>query len=123
MDKIALIACVKDKQDRPMFAWEMYQGEDFKSWWKDAEQRGAHFIYILSGKYGLLHPEQIIEPYDFNLNEASEDEQKAWAKAVLDKLRQHHDLQKDHFIIYANEHYRKYLVPNMTSYEVPFDID
>jgi hypothetical protein len=44
---------------------------------------------------------------------------KAWADKVVKQLKKQADLQSDHFIILAGEKYRKYLVPYLSSYEVP----
>lgn len=45
---------------------------------------------------------------------------KAWADKVLEQLKQRADLQNDHFIVLAGEMYRKFLLPHLKSFEVPF---
>ena len=44
--KIALVACVKQKQDSPCQAKDMYVSEDFKAWMKYAKAWGADKIFI-----------------------------------------------------------------------------
>ena len=42
--------------------------------------------YILSAKYGLLAPEQIVSPYELTLNRMPKDQREAWAKQVQGQL-------------------------------------
>ena len=43
--------------------------------------------FILSGKHGLVHPAMVIEPYDFNLDEATNEYRELWACSVHRQLR------------------------------------
>lgn len=64
MAKIAVINCGSVKKDYPCAAKEMYEdGRLFKKMREYVEQTYDHY-YILSGKYGLLEPDQVIEPYE-----------------------------------------------------------
>jgi hypothetical protein len=123
MAKIALIACVKKKLLVPSPAIELYNSTDFRSWVELANQTPVDAIYILSGKYGLLLPEQIIEPYDFNLNEANENYHSKWSAQVLIQLRERHNLEKDHFIFYTNHRYAELLISELNSFEFPIEIE
>lgn len=77
-------------------------------------------IFILSAKYGLLELDREIEPYNSTLKDMSLDQVRVWADKVLEQLKLLADLQSDHFIVLAGEKYRKFLVPYLASFEVPF---
>jgi cytoplasmic iron level regulating protein YaaA (DUF328/UPF0246 family) len=120
--KIALVACVKQKQDSPCQAKDMYVSEDFKAWMKYAKAWGADKIFILSGKYGLLELTKEIKPYDFNLNVQSKSFRNAWAEDVLTKLTKEASFENDHFLILSNRLYAEDLSPNFKYFEMPLDI-
>lgn len=100
----------------------MYTGELFDRLITYAESLKPDKTFILSGKYGLLHLDDIIEYYDINLNECSEKELKEWSDRVLQKLMQESDMQRDKFIFLTNKTYRKYLVRQIKHIEIPFYI-
>jgi hypothetical protein len=83
--KVAFIACSATKLDSPALAREMYQGSLFKKS-KEFIQSSVDDWFILSAKYGLLSPDQQIEPYEQTLNNMSKSEREAWGKAVLKQL-------------------------------------
>jgi len=60
-----------------------------------------------------------IEPYNVTLNNMPAQERKAWAKKVLVQLSEYCNLRQDHFIFLAGQKYRQYLLPQLTSYEIP----
>ena len=120
--KIALIACVKEKKTEPCAAREMYISPSFKFWMNYAESWGAHQIYNLSGKYGLLELEEEIEPYDFNLNFVKSKERKLWAQEVIQKLGDKTLLNEDQFLVLANSIYAEYLIPHLSNHSVPLKI-
>lgn len=119
---IALVACVKNKLDHPAKASEMYIGDDFKSWMEYAQSQ-ADLIFIVSGKYGLLELDDIITPYDVNLNNATIDERKEWSKKVVNKLSNFCELKKDRFILLTNPSYYEFILPEISNYTIPISID
>lgn len=121
--KIALIACVKEKKSEPCATREMYISESFKAWMNYAESWGANQIYILSGKYGLLELEEKIAPYDINLNMATSEERKSWSLGVIQKLSDKTVLAEDHFLVLANPTYSEYLIPHLKHYSMPLEIE
>lgn len=123
MRKVALVACVKDKLNIPSKAIELYNNEAFRTWIKDAQSKDVDQIYILSGKYGLILPEEIIEPYDLNLNSQTDKYQIEWYRNVLKRLTELEDLNSTHFILYTNNTYYKGFVDEMKSFEIPYEID
>lgn len=119
---IVLITCVAPKHKKAMPAKDLYLGVLFKQLMLYARSLGPDKIFILSGKYHLLHLDTIIEPYDLNLNIQSETYQQLWAVQVLDQLRAEADLEQDRFVLLTNATYRKYLTPQLHNYEVPMEI-
>tara|TARA_B100001287_G_scaffold213402_1_gene182207 strand:+ start:4416 stop:4793 length:378 start_codon:yes stop_codon:yes gene_type:complete len=120
--RIALIACVKEKQNESSKAKDMYVSETFKVWMNYAESWGANQIYILSGKYGLLELEEEIIPYDFNLNLIKSEERRIWAQEVIHQLDDKARLNEDQFLVLANAIYAEYLIPHLTHYSMPLKI-
>lgn len=121
MKKIVLISCVKSKLNYPAKAKDLYTSTLFKSNLQYAYQLKPDATYILSAKYGLLDLEQMIDPYEMTLNKMSEAEKKIWSRKVLNALQQKADLKSDLFVILAGMNYRKYLLPELTHYEIPLD--
>jgi len=122
MKTVVLIACVKEKKNSPCKAIDMYQGNDFTSWVNYSKKINADKIFILSGKYGLLKPNEIIAPYDFNLNNANKEYKEHWADNVLKKLEEETNLQKDTFILMCNNIYAENLLAKIKNYSIPFNI-
>lgn len=121
MKKIILISCVKKKQAYRAKAQDLYISPLFRFNLEYAKSMKPDAIFILSAKYGLLDLKQEIEPYELTLNKMSEGQKKAWAEKVLNDLSQKSDLSHDHFVFLAGMNYRKYLIPAMSSYEVPLE--
>ena len=121
MAKVVLISCVSKKLPRKAKARDLYISQLFRKSLKYAQQLSPKEIYILSAKYGLVPLDKEIEPYDVTLNNMSVQERKSWASKVIPQLREHCDLEKDHFVILAGQKYRQYLLPKLKSYEVPME--
>jgi len=119
---VVLITCVAPKVRFATKAKELYTGELFQQLWSYGQLLHPDQVFILSGKHHLLHPDTIIEPYDVNLNEASEDDLRHWSKKVVTQLSRCADLRQDTFYILANETYRKYLTDKIQNYRVPIHI-
>jgi hypothetical protein len=76
-------------------------------------------IFVLSAKYGLVDLERGIEPYDKTLNEMSSQEIRKWAECVMSQIKKEADPKEDEFIFLAGEKYRKYLLPQISNYQIP----
>jgi cytoplasmic iron level regulating protein YaaA (DUF328/UPF0246 family) len=99
MKRIILISCVKDKLKTPARAKDLYTSDLFKKSYRYAQLLNPDNIFIISAKYGLLEPEQIIEPYDETLKNKSLDEIKKWSIDVIARLKEKANLNKDEIII------------------------
>jgi hypothetical protein len=106
--RIVLVSCVKSKSTISMPAKDLYISDLFKKSSAYAKLIGDSW-YILSAKYGLLSPDQVIEPYEKTLNKMGVEERKSWAKNVMS------DLAKivtpgDEVVFLAGVKYRKNLI-------------
>jgi hypothetical protein len=118
---IVLISCVKKKLPYRSKAMNLYVSAWFKKALAYAKNLRPDAIYILSAKHGLLGLETEIEPYEATLLNMSNQEIQAWAKRVQEGVCQCCDIQRDHFIILAGTRYRRYLVPYLSSVEIPME--
>jgi hypothetical protein len=81
-----LVACVAGKLDRPAPAAELYSSDWFKKARAYVEAIGAPWR-ILSAEHGLVHPEDVIEPYNTTLGGLEHDWQRlAWGDRVCTGL-------------------------------------
>ncbi len=118
---IVCLSCVKSKKDHPCAAKDMYISPLFKGMFSYAQSQQPKKIFILSAKYGLLKPDDIIEPYEKTLKSMKAVEKRAWTENVLQKLQQEANLQTDHFVFLAGMPYREGLVSYIKSYEIPME--
>lgn len=58
-----IIACGSKKLDHPATAGDMYVGALFRNARRAAEATGLPW-WIMSAKYGIIPPDEMIEPYD-----------------------------------------------------------
>lgn len=82
---VALVACAKTKTDCPARARHLYNLSTLfraASTWAEAH---ADRWYILSAKHGLLHPDQVLEPYDTSLYDLPAHGRREWSDLVLDR--------------------------------------
>lgn len=121
MNKIVPISCVKSKLKSPAKAKDLYTSTLFQFNLQYAHQLKPDAIYVLSAKYGLLDLDQMIAPYEMTLNTMTEAKKKSWSRMVLDALHKKANLKSDLFVILAGMNYRKYLLPELTHFEVPLE--
>jgi len=67
MRRIAIISCKSKKQDYTCSADEMYSPSFVYKTQREFCKKAYDDYYIISSKYGIIHPTQIIEPYDITL--------------------------------------------------------
>lgn len=120
MARIGLISCVSKKRLFASKARDLYDSALF------AKSRQFVELYcdkwfILSAKYGLLQPDDIIEPYEETLNKKSSTQRKEWASKVWQDLRPCIE-PKDKITILAGEKYREHLIPFLRDYGSQVDI-
>lgn len=118
---IVLLSCVKSKRAQRCRAGDMYTSALFRKTLAYAESLKPARIFIISAKYGLLDPEDLVEPYELTLNRMKAAERAAWAKGVLVALRRNCDLDADRFVFLAGERYRENLLPHIKDAIVPME--
>lgn len=80
---LVLIGCVKSKLPGRHRARDLYTSPLFLGRVAYAESTGAIW-YVLSAKYGLVAPDDLIDDYDLSLADASASERADWATRVLE---------------------------------------
>ena len=114
---VMLISCGKRKSEIECKAKDMYNSSRFVMLKTIAEIAGIQW-FIMSAKYGLLSPDEIIVPYDLSLSNCSEAYKNEWANKIVDKAS---TFSKDTtFFIAASGDYAQRIVPRflMRGYNV-----
>ena len=111
---IALIGCGKKKSSQTCYAQDMYQGLLFKTKRMYCESRGIPF-YIISAKYGLLRPRQVISPYDTTLKRFTPEHRIEWGKKVVSQMEAQGIRRGSRILALAGKEYLEYI---RTQYEV-----
>jgi hypothetical protein len=75
-------------------------------------EKNAEKWFILSSKYHLVCPEDIIEPYDMTFNNTPAAEIKTWAQETLEMLKRELS-PNDSVTILAGKAYRRYLLKGL----------
>ena len=83
----ALVSGDSTQFDKAMPARWLYHSEWFLVAAALAETASTAW-YILSARYGLLHPDQKIAPYELVFSDLTPPEQQAWADGILQSLTQ-----------------------------------
>lgn len=105
--KVFLVSCVSEKHARRMRARELYCSTWFQKARAFVERQTGEWL-ILSAKYGLVEPDQMVEPYNETLNEKTVEERREWSRKVIQEL-QPHCPPGTSVVFLAGEKYRKFL--------------
>lgn len=93
---IGVIACSNTKAKARCPAREMYQGALFKKSVAYIERLRIPW-FIISAKYGLMKPDQIILPYELKIQDMSEAEKDHLGRKVNEELKKY--LKKDEVVL------------------------
>lgn len=108
---VVLISCVKTKRQVPCAAKDLYISDLFNEMRRFAERQGRTWG-ILSAKYGLLLPDQRVEPYELTLKKMAKPNRVEWSNKVFEKLET--QLSPGSTIIFlAGKEYREYLAEKL----------
>ena len=104
----------------------MYQASDLFRKAYSYATKNYDFVAILSAKYGLLFPDDKIEPYDLTLNDMNSHQRKAWAEKVFNQMRRKLRLKDfDKVFFHAGKRYREHLIQKLENkgvhYEIPLE--
>ena len=83
---IALVSCGKAKLDHAAPAEELYTGNLFRAAFEYCKARYWPMVYIVSARYGLLPPGQVVDPYDLTLTDLPNDSRIRWGRRVISDL-------------------------------------
>jgi hypothetical protein len=87
--RVYALTCCAQKSDKPGRARDVYQSDLFKkslAWCENATRHSHAPIVILSAKYGVLEPDDWIEPYDLSLDSMNAEESAIWADETRSEL-------------------------------------
>ena len=87
---VYLVSCVSQKRVTPSPAKDLYTSPLFRKARAYVERTGDLW-FVLSAQYGLVHPDEVIEPYDLTLNTMEVSGRRRWAGRVLTQLEPHLD--------------------------------
>jgi hypothetical protein len=89
--RVGLVACCKQKLDYAAPAKDLYQSPLFKHAvrWITSNKRVDVWGGILSAKYGLVLPDQVIEPYDMRVSAMKVPAREAWEKNTRQQIIDH----------------------------------
>jgi hypothetical protein len=106
--RVGLVGCVKQKAASALAAEDLYTSPLFRG--RRAYVRASCDRWlILSAKHGLVHPADVIAPYDETLTTASTKARQAWSARVLAALVAELDqLEGITFEIHADAAYRDF---------------
>ena len=117
---IYLVSCVSTKRQSRSPARDMY----ISDWFIKARnyvQSKQRPWFILSAKYGLLHPDRVITPYEMTLKNMKVSERKVWAEKVI---RQMDKMLPDaeRIVLLAGQDYRQFLLDHLNTRASCIDI-
>lgn len=83
-----IVSCVAGKLDHRAPARELYSSSWFRKARAYAEQRRRPW-WILSAKHHLVHPDAVLEPYEFELSQLKKPQRISWARTCAMQLLAH----------------------------------
>jgi cytoplasmic iron level regulating protein YaaA (DUF328/UPF0246 family) len=110
--KIVLVSCVSKKSTIACPARSLYTSDWFIKAARYADQTSQEW-YILSAKYGLVHPDQVLEPYNTTLKTMDKRARQAWAEWVFASLQPRLS-PGDTVIFLAGQAYREFLADRIS---------
>ncbi|SFL38148.1 DUF6884 domain-containing protein [Geodermatophilus ruber] len=90
--RVVLVGCSSSKAPTPRPAAELFTGGAFGKARDLARSSGLPW-YVLSAKWGLLDPDEVVAPYDVYLGDRSTEYRTAWGAWVVAQLADRHDLR------------------------------
>ena len=104
-DAVYLVSCVKGKREAASKAKDLYISDWFVKARRYVESKRQPW-FIISALYGLVDPEEEIEPYDVTLNRMVVKDRRRWAETTLESLL---EIDTDSFVFLASNKYREFL--------------
>lgn len=120
MDVIGLVQCGAQKKATAAPAKDLYISSLFKKSKSFVESKCDKW-FILSAKYGLLLPEQVVEPYNETLKSYSVKERAIWAESVFEDISKHIN-SGDKIIFLAGNCYGQFLIPKLQAMGIQIEV-
>ena len=112
MKSLGLVSCAKSKRDHRCKASQLCSPSNLFTKAFEYASKSYDTVAILSGKYGLLLPNEEVEPYERFLNDLSVEQVKEWSNMVFDQMKTKLNLNGfDKVYFHAGKRYREYLIP------------
>jgi len=112
--KLGLVSCTKSKRKSASKAHEMYSPSNLFNKAYQYATKNYDVVVILSAKYGLLLPDDEIEPYDLTLKTMSIQQCKEWTNKVFKQMKERLDLEKiTSAYFHTGRKYREHLIPKL----------
>lgn len=109
MGPIYLLSCVARKWPSPAPARDLYVSAWFQKASSYAVRTGLPW-FVLSAKYGLVHPDEVLAPYELTLNTMPVTDRRRWASRVLAQMEPR--LEGINSVVFlAGLRYREFLAP------------
>jgi len=104
--RIGLVSCTSKKLERPARARDLYSASpNFPKWVAWVEDSCDRW-FVLSAKHHLVHPDEVLPPYDQTLDGASVAEKRRWSTQVINELEAViGDIGSHSFEIHAGRNY------------------
>jgi hypothetical protein len=101
---ILLVGCTQSKAPSARPASELFTGARFLKA-RDLAVRSGKPWYVLSAKFGLIAPEEVVAPYDVYLADQSSEYRNAWGRWVTAQLVARRDLSGAKIEVHAGQAY------------------
>lgn len=102
---VVLIGCCKEKGEAPAPARELYRSDLFRKSLSVAEKMGDQ-VLILSAEHGVVHPDQVLAPYDTTLRSFDPARLAEWKERVAAQLAEATGGARVRLVLLAGELYR-----------------
>jgi hypothetical protein len=122
IDRVYLVSCVSKKSPTAAPAKEFYASPWFLAVRRYIEAAGDPW-FVLSAKYGLVSPDQVLTPYDETLNSMKIAERRAWSSRVIAQM-DGTNLAPRSIVLFAGLRYREFLMEYLnrrSTVEVPME--
>ena len=110
---IVIVGCSGSKAEGASRAVELFTGTAFRKA-RDLATRSGKPWYVISAKFGLLSPDEVILPYDVYQPKQSQRYRTAWGHWVVAQLGERHRLQGAVIEAHAGSAYCEPLVGPLT---------
>ncbi len=120
MGAIYLLSCVGQKRPSAAPARDLYISSWFQKARSYADRTGLPW-FVLSAKYGLVHPDKVLAPYELTLNTMPVADRRRWARRVLAQLEPRLEGVSSVAFL-AGLRYREFLAPALQRHGVDVSV-